>query len=172
MLICVRRQVLSIAFTIALIVGCSHDWTIGSDQAPQQPAEPGTDSGSGTTTPDPTPTPAKDAGPTTPGKDCGRNCVCKGKDKCDFTCTEGNCTLTCEDDANCKLTCGRGASCSIVCKDNVDCALNCADSGRCSMGCEDEANCTGSCKGIGAFCQKDCRRKCDGFKCEEGAFCL
>jgi|GEM_PF-1392177 len=170
----VHRRVASVAF-VALVVGCSYDWNIGTGSADTSSGAP-----SGTSTPSrPTTdgggardTGARDTGtPPAVVRECGATCECKDGDTCLFTCTTGACNARCTDESKCTLTCVPGAECSIACEDDAECDLDCskAQAARCLLTCEDRADCRGTC-GPATFCTRNCPRDCD-LACLPGAIC-
>src|SRR5688572_13928302 len=78
------RRIVSIAFVVGVVVGCSHDWNIGSGET-SQPSGPsgGTDAGQA----QPDANTSRDAGNTSTktSGECGPQCTCKGRERCEFT---------------------------------------------------------------------------------------
>jgi hypothetical protein len=173
----VSRRVASVAF-VALVVGCSYDWNIGTGSAETPPSSSGAPSGSATPT-NPTTdgggardTGTRDTGTLPNGtRECGATCECRNNETCLFTCTKGSCDARCTDQSTCTLTCAPNTDCAIACEESSRCNLDCsmAQGSTCNMTCEDRADCKGTC-GLGTFCTRDCPRDC-ALTCVPGAIC-
>lgn len=169
-----RRRVSSLAF-VGAIVGCSYDWTIGSEEAPGS-LGPSTPNNPPSTSTDggregPKEAGTSDAGPGAPktNGECGPTCTCQDRDKCDFTCTTGRCALTCRQRSNCTIRCAPSTQCDVRCEDDASCNMDCGAGGaQCSYVCDDNAECKGTCRA--SVCALDCSRRCN-VECSGGALC-
>lgn len=167
-----RRRVISLA-VVGAVVGCSYDWTIGSEDVPDSlgpstPSNPppaGTDGGRDAGS-------SRDAGPNDAGPgngECGPTCTCQDRNRCDFTCSTGRCDVTCRQRSNCTIRCLPGAQCNVTCEDDAECNMDCSTAGaQCSYVCEDDAECRGTCRA--SVCLLDCPRRCN-VDCSGGALC-
>ncbi len=167
---------MSLAF-VGAIIGCSYDWTIGSESAtdpsgslPSTDSPPASSDGGRSDASTPRDAGADvDAAPPRPNDECGPSCTCTGRDKCNFSCTTGRCELTCRDRSDCTLACGPNARCDVVCEDDATCNMDCSAGGaQCTYVCEDDAKCRGTCRA--SICFLDCARDCN-VQCTGGALC-
>ncbi len=173
----VHRRVASVAF-VALVVGCSYDWNIGTGSTDTPPSSGGP-SGTATSSPSPPTTDggssrdggAPDTGAANGVRECGPNCECRENETCQFACTTGSCNARCTDESKCTLTCAPNTNCEMTCEDNSSCNLDCtnAQASTCNLTCKDRAQCKGTC-GLGTICRRDCPRDCE-LTCIPGAFC-
>lgn len=152
--------------SVALVLGCSYDWSIG-------PGIPPETSEAGTATPIPRDGgPRSDGGEGDGGLDCASGtCECKGSETCAFQCAKGPCNVTCSGSSQCTLACAPGSNCTLACLDDAKCDMDCtAGRATCKLVCKDDATCRSECKAA-SFCTRDCKQKCS-VECSAGGICL